>query len=127
MARSAVTDDDIRRALTIAAQLADDTAAQPTPDAAAVAAAVRTTARALAQRHPGKAVEIRIPPFVAVQAFAGLRHTRGTPPNVVETDAPTWLALVSGRLNWVDALAEGLVAASGTRADLSTVLPLSVE
>ena len=119
MPRSAVTDDDLRQALAVAAQ--------QSPDPDAVATAVRTTARAIAQRHPGKTVEIRIPPFVAVQALGGLRHTRGTPPNVVETDARTWLALVSGRLKWSDALADGGLTASGTRADLSTVLPLSVE
>lgn len=119
MARTVVTDDDVRRAVAVAAQHA--------PDAGAVAAAVRTTARAIAQRHPGKAVEIRIPPFVAVQAFGGLRHTRGTPPNVIETDPRTWLALVSGRRTWADAVADGSLTASGTRADLSTVLPLSVE
>lgn len=119
MPRRAVTDDDLRRAVAVAATGAND------PDAAADA--VRITARAIAQRHPGKAVEIRIPPFVAVQALAGLRHTRGTPPNVVETDAATWLALVSGRQRWADAVASGTVRASGTRSDLSAVLPLTVE
>ena len=116
MARRTVTDDELRHALAVAAV--------PDPDAAAVPSAVRATAMAIAQRHPGHTVEIRIPPYVAVQAFAGPRHTRGTPPNVVETDPSTWLALVSGRVAWDVAVAESAVRASGTRADLSAVLPL---
>jgi putative sterol carrier protein len=70
-------------------------------------------------------VELRVPPFVAVQCVAGPRHTRGTPPNVVETDAATWLRLATGELAWDDAVAEGRVSASGNRADLSAHLPLS--
>jgi hypothetical protein len=67
---------------------------------------------------------VRVPPFAAVQCVAGPRHTRGTPPNVVETDPRTWLELVTGRLAWSAALAEGRVDASGTRADLTDLLPL---
>jgi putative sterol carrier protein len=67
---------------------------------------------------------VRIPPHVAVQCIEGPRHTRGTPPNVVETDAATWLRLVSGRLTWADAVATGRVTASGNRADLRAHLPL---
>ena len=87
-------------------------------------AMVRTTLRWLAQEHPGKSVEIRVPPHSAVQAIEGLRHTRGTPPNVIETDAATWLALVTGELTFAQAVADGRVHASGTRADLSELLPL---
>lgn len=119
MPRRVVTAAEVAAALDVAARAA--------PAPADVRAAVRVTAHYLAQRHPGRAVEIRIPPFVAVQAIEGLRHTRGTPPNVVETDPATWLALVSGRQPWADALAAGSVRASGTRADLSSVLPLQVE
>lgn len=119
MARRHVTDDELRAALDVAARPDTDPVAP-----AELAAAVRTTAAALAQRHPGKSVEIRIPPYAAVQAMAGLRHTRGTPPNVIETDATTWLALVSGRLTWADAVDNGLVSASGTRADLAGILPI---
>ena len=65
-----------------------------------------------------------MPPFAAVQCVEGLRHTRGTPPNVVETDPRTWLELATGRLQWTDAVAAGRVTASGTRADLSHWLPV---
>jgi Bacterial SCP ortholog len=95
------------------------------PPRAVVGAAVRTTARWLAQQVPGRSVELRVPPHVAVQCVEGPRHTRGTPPNVVETDAATWLRLATGLLTWADALADGKVSASGNRADLSAHLPLS--
>ena len=72
---------------------------------------------------PGNSVEVRVPPFGVTQCIPGPRHTRGTPPNVVETDASTWLSLVTGRLSWADALADGAVQASGQRADLSGLLP----
>ena len=94
------------------------------PPRAVVGAAVRTTARWLAQQVPGRSVEVRIPPHVAVQCVPGPRHTRGTPPNVVETDAATWLRLATGELRWSQAVAEGSVTASGNRADLSAYLPL---
>lgn len=94
------------------------------PPRAVLAAAVKTTARWLAQQVPGRSVELRVPPHVAVQCVEGPRHTRGTPPNVVETDARTWLALATGRLTWEQALHDGAVTASGNRADLSGHLPL---
>ncbi len=94
------------------------------PPRAVLGAAVKTTARWLAQQVPGRSVELRIPPHVAVQCVEGPRHTRGTPPNVIETDAATWLLLASGQLSWADAVAAGKVAASGNRADLSAYLPL---
>lgn len=74
----------------------------------------------LAQRAPGRSVEVRVPPFAAVQCIEGATHTRGTPPAVVETDAETWIALSRGRLAWADAR----VQASGERSDLSSWLPL---
>ena len=89
-----------------------------------LAPAVRRTLELFAEEHPGGAVELRVPPFAAVQALPGTRHTRGTPPAVVETDAKTWLALVTGDLSWADATAEGRVRASGERSDLSGHLPL---
>ncbi|SET85821.1 sterol carrier family protein [Geodermatophilus poikilotrophus] len=95
------------------------------PPRAVLGAAVKTTARWLAQQVPGRSVELRVPPHVAVQLVPGPRHTRGTPPNVVETDAATWLRLATGELAWGDAVAEGRVTASGNRADLSAHLPLS--
>ncbi|MGY1844990.1 sterol carrier family protein [Modestobacter sp. SYSU DS0875] len=94
------------------------------PARAVLGAAVKTSARWLAQQVPGRSVEVRVPPFVAVQCIPGPRHTRGTPPNVVETDPGTWLRLATGALSWADALAGGRVGASGSRADLSAHLPL---
>jgi hypothetical protein len=94
------------------------------PPRTVLGAAVKTSARWLAQQVPGRSVELRVPPHVAVQLVAGPRHTRGTPPNVVETDAATWLRLATGELSWADAVADGKVSASGNRADLSPHLPL---
>jgi hypothetical protein len=94
------------------------------PPRAVVGAAVKTTARWLAQQVPGRSVELRIPPHVAVQCLEGPRHTRGTPPNVIETDAATWLRLATGQLSWQDAVTEGRLTASGNRADLDAYLPL---
>jgi len=88
------------------------------------ATAVRWLLQVLADGEPGATVEVRVPPFGAVQFREGLSHTRGTPPNVVETDAATWLRLVSGLQSWGDAVTAGKVAASGNRADLAAVLPL---
>lgn len=94
------------------------------PDRPTLAAAVRLSLRTLEQVAPGRSVEVRVPPFAAVQCVAGPRHTRGTPPNVVETDPRTWLELATGRLEWMDALNEARVDASGSRADLSSLLPV---
>ena len=80
----------------------------------------------LAERAPGRAVEVRVPPYAAVQCVEGPRHTRGTPPNVVETDPVTWVTLAAGRGGWAEAVAAGKVRASGLRADLSAWLPLLV-
>ncbi len=87
-------------------------------------AAVRFTLEELADVAPGHAVEVRVPPDGAVQAVEGPRHTRGTPPSVVEMDPQTWLGLATGDLDWSDALAAGRVRASGERTDLSRWLPL---
>ena len=78
----------------------------------------------LAERAPGSSVEVRVPPYAAAQVVAGVRHTRGTPPAVVETDAATWLDLATGRTRWSEAVDEGRVRASGERTDLSPYLPL---
>jgi hypothetical protein len=88
-----------------------------------VATAVRYLLEELAERAPGRSVEVRVPPYAVVQCVQGPRHTRGTPPNVVETDAVTWLELATGRLTWAGA--RGRVSASGERSDLSPHLPLS--
>lgn len=106
--------DDLERAL-----------GEPFPhDRGALAIVVRATADALAVRAPGHSVEVRVPPFAVVQCVTGPRHTRGVPPNVVETDAKTWLRLATGRLTWADADSDGRVHASGERSDLSAYLPL---
>ncbi|WP_206487931.1 sterol carrier family protein [Rhodococcus sp. KRD162] len=95
------------------------------PARARIAAAVRTSARTLGQNAPGSSVEVRVPPFVAVQCIVGPRHTRGTPPNVVETDALTWLQVVTGIRDFADALADGSIDASGNRAaEVGRWLPL---
>lgn len=86
--------------------------------------AVRHLLDRLATAAPGRTVEVRVPPYAAVQCVEGPRHTRGTPPNVVETDARTWLELATGRLAWAEAVAAGKVSASGARADLSDYLPV---
>jgi len=86
--------------------------------------AVRYLLQLLADNAPGNSVEVRVPPFGATQVIEGPRHTRGTPPNVVEMDPITWLALATGGETWPAALSSGRVHASGLRADLSTVLPV---
>jgi hypothetical protein len=99
--------------------------ATPPPDRVALAAAVRLTARTLAAAAPGKSVEVRVPPFVAVQCISGPRHTRGTPPNVVETDPRTWLLLVTGLTGFAEASSDGRLSLSGPRAGaVASLLPL---
>ncbi len=95
-----------------------------TPERDAARQAVRHLLDRLATAAPGRTVEVRVPPYAAVQAIPGPRHTRGTPPNVVETDGRTWIELAVGRLTWEEAVAKGAVSASGSRADLSAHLPL---
>jgi hypothetical protein len=103
-------------------------AGRPPSDAAVprsvIATAVRYSLEEVTARAPGNSVEVRVPPFGVTQCVEGPRHTRGTPPNVIECDAATWLALVTGQLGWADAVGAGRVAASGLRADLSALLPL---
>ncbi len=104
--------------------LADATGVAVRHDRQALAAVVRLLADALAAKAPGGSVEVRVPPFAVVQCVAGPRHTRGTPPNVVETDPLTWIRLATGRARWAEALDSAAVTASGERADLSAELPL---
>ena len=85
---------------------------------------VKATLAELVKRAPGRAIEVRIPPYAAVQCGEGPTHTRGTPANVIEMDADTWLALAIGDLNWNDAVDSGKVSATGARADLSEYLPI---
>ncbi|GGV01000.1 hypothetical protein GCM10010495_10000 [Kitasatospora herbaricolor] len=93
-------------------------------DRQAVAAVVRLLADTLAARAPGGSVELRVPPYAVVQAVEGPRHTRGTPPNVVETDPLTWIRLATGRIGWAAAVEEAAVSASGERSDISGLLPV---
>ena len=85
---------------------------------------MKATLAELVKRAPGRAIEVRIPPYAAVQCGESPTHTRGTPPNVIEMDADTWLALANGELNWNDAVDSGKVSATGARADLSEYLPI---
>src|ERR1700712_5318182 len=135
MARARISDDDGIAALAnaIAAlphepaepdELAAVSATSPA-DRQTVAAAVRYTLQVLAERAKGNTVEVRVPPFGAVQCILGPGHTRGTPPNVVEMDAPTWLALVTGTLDWTTGVEAGRIHASGQRADLRGFVPLA--
>lgn len=96
--------------------LDEDDESVATPGRSALAAAVRGTVEILAAELPGRSVEVRVPPFAAAQCVEGPRHTRGSPPNVVETDPRTWLELATGRLGWDAAVGQGRVRASGTRA-----------
>lgn len=104
------------------------------PDPGVLSEAVRALLRRLAGVAPGRSVEVRVPPYGAVQCGGGCgpsagtrpgpRHTRGTPPNVVETDPLTWVEVATGRLSWDAAVTSGRLRASGGRADLSRCLPL---
>ena len=93
-------------------------------DRTALRIVTQALADVLAARAPGRSLELRVPPYAAVQAVEGPRHTRGTPPNVVETDPLTWVRLAAGRLRWTDAGRVASVQASGERADLAPWLPL---
>ena len=88
---------------------------------------VKATLAELVKRAPGRAIEIRIPPYAAIQCGEGPTHTRGTPPNVIEMNADTWLALATGELKWSEAMDRGAISASGARADLSAYLPIGVQ
>ncbi|MGV9665505.1 sterol carrier family protein [Nocardia niigatensis] len=113
--RGAVDPAEVRTAVAVVAEWLRDESVAP-PARTELAAAVRGTARAMAADAPGHSVEVRVPPFVAVQCVEGPRHTRGTPPNVVETDARTWLLLATGLLGFEAALESGALTASGSRA-----------
>lgn len=119
MSTAAVDPREMRDAVAAVLPWPTDPPARPL-----LAKAVRLSLRTLAQVAPGRSVEVRVPPFAAVQCVEGPRHTRGTPPNVVETDPRTWLELAAGSLKWTDAVADGRITASGNRADLSGLLPL---
>ncbi len=124
-ARSTADPVKTRNAVLAVEQWLRDDAESEAPARAAIADAVRLTARTLAAAAPGASVEVRVPPFVAVQCIAGPRHTRGTPPNVVETDPRTWLRLATGLITVDDAAQTGILALSGSRAsEVAAWLPL---
>lgn len=112
---------DGRAALDAVREAADAGRPAPRP---ALATAVRYLLQLLAEKAPGNTVEVRVPPFGAVQVVQGPRHTRGTPPNVVEMDAAAWIAIATGEQTWEQALAAGRISASGVRADIAPLLPL---
>jgi hypothetical protein len=105
----------------LAAALVDLDAA----DRATLAMASRYVLQVLGDEHPGRSVELRVPPFAAVQLVEGPRHTRGTPPNVVEMDARTLIAVASGREVWADAVRDARIHASGARSDLAHLFPIA--
>lgn len=113
---------ELRRSALETVQAAYDAGAEPSPPV--LRGAVRFLLDRLAERAPGRSVEVRVPPYGAVQCIAGPHHTRGTPPNVVEMEASTWIALATGGTAWDDAVKKGRVRAGGPRADLSDHLPL---
>ncbi|MEV0763897.1 sterol carrier family protein [Nocardia sp. NPDC050435] len=123
--RATVKPGELRAAVDVVTPwLLDESAAAPARSE--IAAAVRATARTLAASAPGHSVELRVPPFVAVQCVEGPRHTRGTPPNVVETDARTWLLLATGLLDFAAAVDSGALTASGSRApEVAYWLPMA--
>lgn len=122
--RRAADPEKTRAAVAAVAHWLRDEQAE-TPSRPQLAEAVRATARTLATVAPGASVEVRVPPFVAVQCVAGPRHTRGTPPNIVETDPRTWLLLATGLCTLDDAAAAGTISLSGSRArDIVAALPL---
>lgn len=95
------------------------------PDRETLKLAVRELLRTLADKAPGHSVEVRVPPYGAVQCVEGPRHRRGTPPNVIECTPIVFLRLAAGRLDFADAVASGQVSASGQRADIGEYLPLA--
>ncbi|XVU25607.1 sterol carrier family protein [Actinoplanes sp. CA-054009] len=95
------------------------------PERTVLRDAVRALLTELSRRAPGRSVEVRIPPFGAIQCVPGPRHTRGTPPNVVEADPVTWVLVATQRVSWADAVSDGRLRASGIRTDLSEYLPLT--
>lgn len=113
-----------RRILTEDGRAALAAVAAGDPGRSDLGTAVRYLLQLLAEKAPGNSVEVRVPPFGVVQAIEGPRHTRGTPPNVVETDPMTWIGLALGDQQWADAAADGRILASGVRSDLSALLPL---
>ena len=118
-----IADSDGRRAVTSAV---DALATGASPARTQLALAVRWLLQLLERAAPGNTVEVRVPPFGAIQFVEGPRHTRGTPPNVVEMDALTFVALATGTLSWTTGVSSGLIRASGTRSDVSEFFPLAL-
>jgi hypothetical protein len=123
LARKPVDPHELRAAVAAVTPWLDGTTDEK-PAREVLATAVRASLRTLEQTAPGHSVEVRVPPFAAIQCVEGPRHTRGTPANVVEMDPRTWLELATGRLAWTAAMAGARIAASGTRADISGLLPV---
>lgn len=129
MARPRIDDAEGRAAVRAVTEACSPAAGGDTdapPPRETLALAVRYTLQLLAETAPGRSVEVRVPPFGAVQVVEGVRHTRGTPPNVVELDAQTFLDIATGGLSWSQASQAGRVRASGSRSDLSALFPLEL-
>src|SRR6201991_4231201 len=113
-ARRSVDPAKTRAAVSAVAEwLLDDVL--PEPGRTELGDAVRLTARTLAATAPGSSVEVRVPPFVAVQCISGVEHRRGNTPNVVETDPRTWLRLAARVGLGDEAVADGRISLSGSR------------
>jgi Bacterial SCP ortholog len=119
-----VSEDLLEIGRSAVADAAAELAAGRDPGRDLLAHAARAGLKALAAKAPGRSVEVRVPPYAAVQCVAGTRHTRGTPSAVVETDPETWVRLASGEVAFADAVADGRVRAGGERSDLGPLLPL---
>ncbi len=124
MARPRIDDAEGRAAVAAIAAARGDADARLESETLALAA--RYTLQLLAEAAPGRSVEVRVPPFGAVQIVEVVRHTRGTPPNVVELDAHTLLEIATGGTSWSQASEAGRVRASGSRSDLSALFPLDL-
>lgn len=114
-----------RISATLGRQAVTEVLSGSSADKEQLALAVRYLLQVMAQDHPGKSVELRVPPYGAVQCVEGPDHTRGTPANVVEMSAENWVRLATGELQWSELVAAGAISASGTRSDLSSQLPLT--
>jgi hypothetical protein len=126
MARRRIKHDDGIAAINAVIQASKDSTPLTESDPLFITA-VRYLLEELAEVAPGNSVEVRVPPLGATQCIDGPRHTRGTPPNVVELPPRVWFDLALGTLSWDSAVTEHLVSSSGVRASLEDVLPLTLK
>ena len=86
-----------------------------------IAASVKEILELIKDISPGKSVELRVPPYGAIQCVAGINHRRGTPPNTVEMSGQTLVKLINEPALWSTLCESGEVRASGLLSDLSNV------